>query len=600
MSLRKESLRAYRKLFSVSTKISYQCPLHNKNGFLEYISFRFNQEAQLNSRRIAHAMLYLERKESVLLNKATKGQKFRTKKKSSVTRGLLNAERKKILSENATRMSHNIDMIYRLAELLPHAVGNTSLTSLLQVLAAGVGNTAYQRRMESSFIEFFNFEQKKAERDDAAEEATSERQNRIMQQALVPYAERLLLLHRTAVGENNPATNLIYLTPWQMTEAIVGTRSGVSAYHLLHGNDHIVVEIDEVYNKQVIYVACACAGEGTHNGSYNWEQEIEGVEISECEEVRRTVFHAEFLSRATPMCTSLLNGTPLHVSRRTVLVGHAVGGSVALILSLLLSQRGFEISNVITLGAPKALQGTLERYVAAINPIRVVLAGDPLVELPVTGAQGNPFVHVGEILLLTPHVGEEAPMTSTTSQSEKPSSANDARTGTCAPSDSTFPATVNSVEGCGDDLTADKLDMLMSDTIPEAPLDGTNNWDDFSSMPYPQPERESYAHVPSSEMRTVPDSVSNAENGEFSENQNAEETSEEAECLFRVVKERYRAQYLVEHYVQHLCDPNIELTYAEGDEVWDEGSYAETRREAERTMNVSFGERFQRDLRGPL
>ncbi|CCW69419.1 unnamed protein product [Phytomonas sp. Hart1] len=600
--LRIESLRAYRKLFLIAAQVSHECPLHNKPQFLKYISSRFNQEAEINSRRLAHALLYLEKKERCLFNEPKKG--LRNRKKSSVSRRMLNSQRKKILRDYQTHVSHGVDSTYRMAELLPHAVGTSSLTSLLEVLAAGVGNTAYQRRMESSFIEFFNFERKKEARDDASEEATSERQNRIMQQALIPYAEHLLLLHRTAVGEPNPATNLLYLTPSQMTEAIVGTRSSVSAHHLRHGNDHIVVEIDEAYNKQVIYIACACPGEGAHNGSYDWEQEIERVEVENNEEVRRTTFHAEFLSRAKPMCTTLLQETPLHVSRRTVLVGHAVGGSIALILSLLLSQRGFDITNVITLGAPKALQGTLERYIAAINPIRVVLTGDPLVELPVMGAHGDPFVHVGEILLLTPHHGEEATANGSTRNSRKSSSVDETPTdrlpGTCTPSIVTSATTASPVEGCYGDLTAEKLNMLMNDLIFEAPLHETNHFEGIPNIPNPQPGRNSRAGSPSPMACKVPDSVPETEEDQLMDEPPPEEASEEPESLFRLAKERYCAQFLVEHYVRHLCDPNVELTYAEGDEVWDEGSYAAARREAERVPHVSYGEQFQRDLRGPL
>lgn len=468
--------------------------------------------------------------------------------------------------------------------MLPNAVGDAALTSILQVLAAGVGNASYQRTVESSFMSFFAFAEKQAARDEATEEATSERQNRIMQQAILPYGERLLLVHRTAIGEGNRVSSLSYLTPWQVTEAIVGTRSGVTAHHIRLGRDHVVIEIDETYNKQIIYIACTRAegGDATNmdSGSYNWDQEVERVDVSESEESRQTLFHSEFLAMATRLCDALVHETPLHPTRKTVLIGHAVGGAVSVIMALLLSQRGFDVANVITFGAPKAMQGTLERYVAAINPVRVVLAGDPLVELPVTGSEGDPFKHIGEILLLSPRQGRErggddAGRDDPRREERGP----ERREGGSASGEGDRADTV--VSELAEVMSAEDLAAVMSDDL----------------VGVSQPPTT----VSSSSGEEKEEGVAEGE-GEREELEEEEEEEEEADLrsLCRIAEERYRQHFLVEDYIRHLADPSVELTYAEGDEVWDDGEYASSVRRGAAEPRVSPEERRQRDLRGAL
>ncbi|EPY26676.1 hypothetical protein AGDE_11148 [Angomonas deanei] len=393
MSLRAESLKVYRHVHRAAYKTAVGCSLYNPQGFLDYVGVRFAARADGNRRRLNELLSSLEVQEKQLATRGGNASKKAHAKRQSAQ------ERKKMISQYEKYVSTKIDEMYRLAEMLPEAMGNEALMSILQVLGANVGNTSYQAALEEGFINYFHFEQKRTERNEVEEEATSEYQNRIMQQAILPYAERLLLLHRTAVGEHNEKSNLVYLSPWQVTDAIVGTRSGVTAHHMQLGHDHLVLEIDETHNKQILYVCCTRYDEG---GSYNWEEEVERVDISESEELRKTLLHAEYLSIAHRLLEALTSETPLHTSRRTTIMGHGVGGAVGLIMGLLLSQRGFPITNTISLGAPKALQGTLERYVAMINPIRIVLAGDPLIDLPVSGAEGDLFVHLGEILLLSP------------------------------------------------------------------------------------------------------------------------------------------------------------------------------------------------------
>ena len=61
---------------------------------------------------------------------------------------------------------------------------------------------------------------------------------------------------------------------------------------------------------------------------------------------------------------------------------------------------GFDIRNTVTFGAPKLVEGARSRLIDAVNLMRCSIAGDPLIDLPVTGDEGSPFVHFGEHLIL--------------------------------------------------------------------------------------------------------------------------------------------------------------------------------------------------------
>ncbi|EPY23628.1 hypothetical protein STCU_07612 [Strigomonas culicis] len=397
MSLRQASIRAYRALLRATHTAAANCAtLQNKSGLMEYVGARFQSTSDTHRRRLTMTLGELEQRERQALQQAPSAKRAREVASRAAQ------QRRQILSQYEQFVSQEIDKTLELAAMLPEASDHAALTSMLQVLAAGVGSHAYQRTIETGFYQYFNFERQRAARNEVDDAATSEYQNRLLLHAVLPYAERLLLLHRTAVGAHNRASPLLYLTPWQMTEAVVGTRSGVTAHHMPLGRDHVLVEIDETYNKQILYIACT-RGADCDTGSYNWFQEVERVEVGECEELRRTLLHAEYLVMASRLCDSLLQETPVHPTRKTVLIGHGVGGALALLVGLLLAQRGYDITNTISLGSPKALVGqTLQRYVAAVNPLRVVLEGDPLVELPVTGADGDPVRARREILLLGP------------------------------------------------------------------------------------------------------------------------------------------------------------------------------------------------------
>lgn len=548
MSLRRESIGAYRDLYRAAARAARDCGLHNGPGLLQYVSQRYCKDADLHQSQLSKALRTLDRQSS-------------SKLQGHQRKVTLERTRSRILSQYQRYVSSEIDRTRAIAQALFSASGNLALTSVLQVLSAGVGNAAYQQNLESSFLSFLKYEEKRAARDEVADDATSERQNRIMLQALLPYAERLLLAHRTAIGEQNRESSLLYLTPWQVTESIVGNRSGVSAVHLRVGRDHIIVEVDETYNKQVVYVCCT-RREGGDSGSYEWAQDVERVEISESEDVQRTLFHSEFLFTASRICDALLHDSPLHPTRSTVVVGHAVGGAVGLILSLLLAQRGFEVANTVSLGAPKALQGTLERYASAVNPIRLVLAGDPLVELPVTGAEGAPFVHIGEILLLSPP--------GSTPAESAPSSAQQSP-GFFAAGGKATPGAEQEGRASGKDtLTAHSLRAMLV----EEEGDSNASWS--------QVELKGNS---STDSESQPD---------------PEEDEGGIKEMLRVAEKRYSQQFLVEDYVRHMQSPGVGLTYAEGDDVWDDGDYEMMKRSMHTEPVVTAEEHRVRDMRGPL
>lgn len=548
MSLQRETVRAYRKLYRNIQEVGYQCGLPNRDGLAAYVSHKFHLACDTHRQQLMGIL-----SENVNLAQYKK----KNLRKKELNNRIHKFER---------YLSAAVDHAKMISEAVCSAPGNAQLTSLLQVLGAGIGSTAYQAHLESNFLALAHHNARKEDREELTEKDTGERKNRILQQATLPFAEKLLLAHRVGLcdyfrkhqGDAShlcavTETGLSPLTKWQMVEAMVGTRVGVSAHHVkLLGDDEAVVEIDETYNRQTIYVVChrhasslrdtsvgrvgvetpsLLANEGGFENpsasstnwnvggdmvlstdGFAWDEEMERVDIAETEEVRRTVFSSAFLSRAMRLCGALESETPLHRSRKTVVVGHGVGGAVALTASLLLLNRGFDLTNVITFGALKSLHGgTLERYLQRVNPIRVVLQGDPVVDFPVSGAEGRPFVHVGELLLLSPRTSPTTSSTPPDSPSLRVNSSNKQ----CAMSSSTnFPFAVRHTTMSETDCD----EIVKEDTRTEEDQEG------FSGMP---------------EIRIA-----------------------------------YRSRYLLEHYVEHLSNAQVPLSYAEkGDENWDDGDY---------------------------
>ncbi|KEG10696.1 hypothetical protein DQ04_03401030 [Trypanosoma grayi] len=525
-TIRSETCAAYRRLLGVVHTVTRDCPLHQTEGLTRYVAARFIDAAEHNRRR------YLKLREETLLQGHRKNRRQQLQQQQQLK--ALDAKFERFIAKE-------LQKVRQLSEEILLAPGNRALTSILQVLSAGVGNTHYQQTMEQNYVQYCRFESQRVERDEVDEMATSERQNRIMQHALIPYGERLLFIHRlgsTSDGGEERRHNT--LTPWQMTEAIVGTRSGVTAHHMSHGKEDVVLEVDETYNKQIVYVRCE---------PYDWGREVERVEIMEAEEVRGTVFHAEYLSVALRLCDALQAETPLHAYRATVVVGHGVGGAVAFCMALLLHARGFDVKNCVTFGAPKAVQQTLARYVHAINPVRVVLEGDPLIDLPVTGAEGDSFVHYGEILMMA------------SAAQPKQQEADEVEEGGQNNAGDTT---------ASDPLTAEALDDLLA---PDA------------SPPQQMTNVEGEKNLKAAQQEAITDE---------------EDMDEDMSEMLQMAALRYAAGFLPEHYIEHFTDTTVPLTYAEGDEVWDEGDYAQMRRETLRQFHVPGSQQWREDIKSPL
>ncbi|ORC92266.1 uncharacterized protein TM35_000044800 [Trypanosoma theileri] len=528
-AVRRDTCAAYRRLLGVVHQVARDCPLHQTEGLTRYVAARFFDAAEHNRRR------YLKLYEQKLTPRSRRGRQQQQQKQKSLE---IQYER---------YISKELQKVHNMTEQLLLAPGNRALTSMLQVLSAGVGNIHYQQTIEGNYFQYSQFENKKAERNEVDEEAVAERQNRIMQHALIPYGERLAFLHRLERKDGSDKIEQKQqntLTSWQVTESIIGTRSGVTAHHVSHGKEDMVLEVDETYNKQIVYLRCE---------PYDWEHEVERLEITEAEEVRGTIFHAEYLSVAQRLADALLAETPLHAYRSTVVVGHGVGGAVGFCLALLLHVRGFDVKNCVSFGSPKAVQRTLERYIHAINPIRVVLEGDPLVELPVTGAEGDPFVHHGEILVMgSPTMQQEEEGEKKEIEKEKREEQND----------------VKNISSSNDSLTADVLSDLL------------------------EPDMQ----LVTQESRGGKEDMEDNKN----DNEETDETEEDISRISQITAERYSVNYTADHYIDRLVDTTIPLTYAEGDEVWDEGDYAQMRREAGGHPHVMESQKWREERKSPL
>ncbi|KAH9601549.1 Fungal lipase-like domain [Trypanosoma melophagium] len=531
-AVRRDTCAAYRRLLGAVHQVGRDCPLNQTEGLTRYVAARFFGAAEENRRR------YLKLRERKATPRGRRGQQ---------------QQQKALEFQYERYIAKELQKVHNMTEQVLLAPGNRALTSMLQVLSAGVGNIHYQQMIEGNYFQYSQFEVKKAERNEVDEEAVAERQNRIMQHALIPYGERLAFLHRLErkdgsdkIQENKKEQELKQntLTSWQVTESIVGTRNGVTAHHVSHGKEDMVLEVDETYNKQIVYLRCE---------PYDWEQEVERLEITEAEEVRGTVFHAEYLSIAQRLVDALLAETPLHAYRSTVVVGHGVGGAVGFCLALLLHVRGFDVKNCVSFGSPKSVQRTLERYIHYINPIRVVLEGDPLVELPVTGSEGDPFVHYGEILIMGSPASQQEEEREKVNRQEKEKGEEQYDT--------------RNISSSNDSLTADALSDLLETDVPlvtQGSGEGKKYMEDNDN------------------------------------DEDTEETAEDISRLSQITAKRYSVNYTADHYIDRLVDTTVPLTYAEGDEVWDEGDYTQMRREAGQKPHVMESQKWREETKSPL
>lgn len=60
-------------------------------------------------------------------------------------------------------------------------------------------------------------------------------------------------------------------------------------------------------------------------------------------------------------------------------------------------------------------------------------------------------------------------------------------------------------------------------------------------------------------------------NTNFNNEQDDDEDDDSDVVFDEKVVQKYKSKYLIEHYLYHLSNTHTILTYAEGDEIWDEG-----------------------------
>lgn len=265
------------------------------------------------------------------------------------------------------------ETIERYLDAVHRSTSSREHHSLLAALSAGVGNEAYRLAVERGLLDYSVHEENKALRAERDDEESSERQNRLLQHALVPLAQKMEELLKMQPGETAPTSS-----------------SHDTSHHIVdHGSECVHIIIDETLNKQSIYVT-----------STSELGEPENCEVAESDSVRNCLFHAGVLAIATRLMESIKAETPVHRSRATVVVGHGVGGTVSLALGILLHASAYDVRNAVSFGSPKAVVQCQSRVAVAVNPIRVVIAGDARADMPISSSEGGTFMHIGESLTM--------------------------------------------------------------------------------------------------------------------------------------------------------------------------------------------------------
>eukprot|EP00760_Papus_ankaliazontas_P036123 PhM_4_TR8206/c0_g1_i1/m.2752 len=292
------------------------------------------------------------------------------------------ANRARVHFENARELNTEADLQQAfdightfdagLQMVLHEPENHRALTSILRSLLKGYGDYTLKHTLEQGFETYVHFAAEQRGRREADSEALAERQNRVMQRAVVGFIGRLL---EVSQSESNTAC----------ASSDAGTTT-----ERLQLPEVVVVDIVDEWSKQTIYLKC-------DDRQFD-RDDVERCETVSCEKLRDTVFHSETYAVALRIFYALLEETNLHRSRGTYIVGHGFSGGVATILALLLHSENFEIRNLITFGATRSVETTLERYKDFINSVRVVIAGDKKPLLPATGVTGMPFIHIGEVL----------------------------------------------------------------------------------------------------------------------------------------------------------------------------------------------------------
>jgi hypothetical protein len=281
----------------------------------------------------------------------------------------------------AAAFRQRIQTMVGFADALQLAGDVPEIAAATRALSHGFGDASYRRTVERSVLSAVAFTADGNARNSANSESASQRQTMVMLHAVVPFAEKLAIMHRDGVDDAAMSTALA--SRRSTTRSFFTNLSSSSRTESVH------VDVDDELGKQTVYIRSVEFSPGTND---------QHVEARELPTVRRSSAHAEWANIAERLLEVLRAETPLHASRATTLCGHGVGGAVAVLLGLLLAAEGFVIRNVITFGAPMCVTGLEERSAIAINAIRVQHVIDRRVGAPASDDNFEPFFHIGELL----------------------------------------------------------------------------------------------------------------------------------------------------------------------------------------------------------
>ena len=126
-----------------------------------------------------------------------------------------------------------------------------------------------------------------------------------------------------------------------------------------------------------------------------WRDIVRDLRVIPWKDKRVGWSHAGFLKGARGIVDRGLFGM-LRRAKPIVLVGHSLGGAIALNAAALLHAEGFDVHHVVTFGSPRTFKkGTAKRFRdTGINTVQYSNDGDPITDVPFRWWR---FRHVNEV-----------------------------------------------------------------------------------------------------------------------------------------------------------------------------------------------------------
>jgi hypothetical protein len=287
----------------------------------------------------------------------------------------------------AEAFARRLDTMEAYTEALGAADVVPEVAAAVRALSYGMGNEAFRLSTEASVLTSVQFRMDRETRQVGDDQAADLRQTRVLLQALLPFAEKLTTMHDPKlIASRDDAAMTVALSARRST-----TRSQYVNLTTPRRTEAVYVETDDELSKQIVYV---------QSGDFDVDTNQSRVEVRELPNVRRCTAHREWSAVAERLLEVLRAETALHPSRATTVVGHGVGGAVAVCLAAMLQADGFLVRNVVTFGAPRVFSSLEQRSMEALNCIRVQLGSDRRVGYPVADDEGNPFLAFGEVVHL--------------------------------------------------------------------------------------------------------------------------------------------------------------------------------------------------------